>query len=382
MNAVMTIAVLAVIAWGQIPSNGLVLWVPFTGNYLDESGSNIQLTITPPLNPPPPTIDRYSVANRAYSFNGSSQWFSGKDSLLPAGSNPRTVCAWVCYSSGGNINGQTIVSYGKNEAGKLFRFYVKQLTDGSGKFIKISNLTDSLSFICTDGAKTGLTDGVWVHVATVINGATTQLFINGGVVATGTITSWNTEYYGLGIGAQYVNNLLGNSTFKGNLDDICIYNKALTVDQIHSIYQSTSTKNTVPRITSMPNINATTGSSYIYNVTVSDPDAGATTSLTLTQNPSGMVLIGNQLRWTPTISQVGNYSVTIKITDNIEDTSNQMYTIQSQPPTNVILAHVGSQLKPSQNRAACYSVSGRKILKVQKNAIIIRGESRKMILEK
>ena len=54
----------------QVPTNGLIAYWPFNGNANDESGNNINGTISGATS----TTDRFGAANSAYSFNGTNDY--------------------------------------------------------------------------------------------------------------------------------------------------------------------------------------------------------------------------------------------------------------------------------------------------------------------
>lgn len=74
--------------------------------------------------------------------------------------------------------------------------------------------------------------------------------------------------------------------------------------------------NVAPQITSTPVTAATVGAAYAYRVTATDANGG-TLTYSLTQAPTGMTINAStgQIAWTPTAAQVGNRSVTARVTD-------------------------------------------------------------------
>jgi hypothetical protein len=85
---------------GGIPTSGLIAWYPFNGNANDESGngnngSNYGATLT---------ADRFGNANKAYSFNGSTDYIS-----IPL-SIPAVTEAFDGFTISGWINLNTLGS--------------------------------------------------------------------------------------------------------------------------------------------------------------------------------------------------------------------------------------------------------------------------------
>jgi hypothetical protein len=83
------------------------------------------------------------------------------------------------------------------------------------------------------GVKTGLQlpTNTWIHLAATFDGATFRFYTNGALAATGTGTLGPTNDAPLMIG--------GSSScppFAGLLDEVCLYNRALSASEIQSIY--------------------------------------------------------------------------------------------------------------------------------------------------
>ena len=84
-----------------------------------------------------------------------------------------------------------------------------------------------------------------------------------------------------------------------------------------------------PVITSTAILVATAGQPYAYAVTSSDPDTGDVLTFTLPTAPAGMTInVANGLiAWTPTLTQVGNHTVTVRVTDPGGLFAEQSFTI-------------------------------------------------------
>ncbi len=74
--------------------------------------------------------------------------------------------------------------------------------------------------------------------------------------------------------------------------------------------------NHAPTITSTPITAATVNLLYTYNVNATDPD-GDTLTYSLTTNPTGMTIDSTtgEIIWTPTIAQIGDNDVEVKVSD-------------------------------------------------------------------
>jgi hypothetical protein len=218
-----------------VPSNGLVAWYPFNGNANDESGNgnngiNNGATLT---------VDRNGNANKAYSFNGNniSTSYSGI-----SGNGARTISFWYNLSQNSSQTDMaTMVGYGGSGlAGGAWAcaiFQNQPLIDVSASYA-IYNATANINswyFYCVTYDQTNGS-----------NVLSTRLYING-ILQTSTTKTYNTRIAintgknsPLTIGSSNT----PESNFFGKLDDIGIWNRALTQLEITKLFNS-STSNVV-----------------------------------------------------------------------------------------------------------------------------------------
>jgi hypothetical protein len=218
-----------------VPSNGLVGWWPFNGNATDESINTNNGTI----NGATLTADRFGNANSAYSFNGVNNRID-----LPLNLGGSLINATE-YSFSGFIKDFT------NGTGGLFSNW--KATAGNPYGITIGLSTNKLGG-GTDGGQSVVTTNTisnssWVHVAVIFNGNLIgdlnrmKLYINGtqvpGISATGISnivsgnlgnTSTNTAF------GAWMSQFGWTGYFSGKLDDIGIWNRALTPSEITGLY--------------------------------------------------------------------------------------------------------------------------------------------------
>jgi len=111
------------------------------------------------------------------------------------------------------------------------------------------------------------------------------------------------------------------------MDAIRIYNRALSASEITALYLEPSSTNTPPAFVSTAIASATEDIAYNYSIVATDVNQGDVVTLALVSGPSGMILNGTILQWTPTNSQVGQHPVILRATDNHGATAMQSYTI-------------------------------------------------------
>lgn len=170
------------------------------------------------------TIDRFGQPNSAYAFNGSTQYINiGTIVGLPTGSSARTICAWFKSTT---ANPENIVSFGT-------------MTTSNGNGIAKGGAAVLFYGFADDtvGNHNNLTN-VWTHSCGTYNGTTTILYINGAQV--GSLgKSWNTIAGGFNIGRRLDN----VEFFTGSIDDVRIYNRVLSLNEIRILsgYHPTQT---------------------------------------------------------------------------------------------------------------------------------------------
>jgi hypothetical protein len=215
-----------------VPTSGLVGWWPFNGNANDESGNGNNGTV----NGATLTTDRFGVANKAYSFNGSSNYID-----YPSGSSSSlnivgdfTVCFWVKTSSIGST-GKTIISFGDQQNSNSGGITIG-INDGFplGPYGRLGYATQGQWNQSTNV----INDNVWHFIVITLQGSLMKLYVdnnlNNQTLNQLPTLSWNG---GRRVGAANYG-LVG--FYKDLLDDIAIYNRALTHQEITNLYTSSA----------------------------------------------------------------------------------------------------------------------------------------------
>jgi hypothetical protein len=208
-------------------STGLVAFYPFTGNAGDSSGNNNHGTV----NGATLTNDRFNNPSSSYSFNGTSDYIrlpllSSLDNIEKA-----SFSFWVkdITTSGGAIIGH----WGNNggavgvNAGFVVGHYNGLILAGNyaGCCTPMSNLLNNTSN--------------WNHIAIVFDGTKinterVKFYINGleSTQITGTVNPTIGKATSSFIGMRNTDNDRFGDYFGGNLDEVRIYNRPLTLAQI------------------------------------------------------------------------------------------------------------------------------------------------------
>jgi hypothetical protein len=224
-----TIAIfgLATISMAQVPSyvptNGLVGWWPFNGNANDESGNGNNGSVTGALL----TSDRNSNLNSAYSFDGNGDFINCGNSPTVNITGSVSISAWI-YAN--NLSGDHgiiskmntgIATYELITGGNLFRWM------DVGGFLWSNSINPNQ----------------WIHVVSVFNSSSLlkSIYINGVLNTTSIslVSTIPTNSDNLYIGAHQPSIVPGWS-WDGKLDDIGVWNRALTQQEITDLYTSST----------------------------------------------------------------------------------------------------------------------------------------------
>lgn len=155
-------------------------------------------------------------------------------SSIPTGSGDRTIAGWINFSAlRGTDSYQTIFSSGVQSVGNdEFTFVVWE--NGSGN-----------EYLAVDryGARQSSNDIVaststWYHVAVVMSSSNLTFYLNGSAHGTATGGTYNTVATStLQIGKRFADT---GSDFRGYIEELGVWSKALTSDEITDLYNSGS----------------------------------------------------------------------------------------------------------------------------------------------
>ncbi|MGR6088551.1 MAG: LamG-like jellyroll fold domain-containing protein [Arcticibacter sp.] len=203
-----------------VPTNGLVGWWPFNGNANDESGNGNNGTV----NGATLTNDRNGNVNCAYSFDGVDDYILAlKNTTF---SNQITFNAWANLSQLGGV--QTIFcSWGTNSSQRTFTLYYESSS------YHISIQTTNAQEYCV--STTTPVANTWTMLTGSYDGLNLKLYENGQLVST---TSTTNSSFGP---IQYNQYFMGTEDpniqlFYGKIDDIGIWNRALSQQEITALY--------------------------------------------------------------------------------------------------------------------------------------------------
>lgn len=223
-------------AFCQIPTVGLVGYWPFNGNANDESSNGNNGTISGATL----TTDRFGNANSAYSFDGNNDYITVADnaSLKPT---KVSISVWVklngttCTQTGGNSDMASVI-FKKNSYNSCFEGYMIGYRTDLHKFHGLaSNGSNATCFSNTT------TINVWKHIVLTIDSNIMKFYENGVLLDSESIGfSLNYGTTPLCFGSTQ---LSYNGFFNGVMDDIGIWNRVLTQNEVNKLYTGCSNFN-------------------------------------------------------------------------------------------------------------------------------------------
>jgi hypothetical protein len=217
-----------------VPTNGLIGYYPFNGNANDESTFGNNGTV----NGSTLISDRFGNPNSAYNFNGTNDTI--KTTYVQTNITAFSISAWFKTSLGGPIVA------GDQTAHCITLAIGKQPYDGINTG-KITFRADGPAIAIGQITNSTYLDNNWHHVVGVytgssgsISGSQFQIYVDNilatsSAMTTGGVTAPLNNTKPTIFGAHYN---WSTAVFNGSLDDIGIWNRALTQDEITSLYYS------------------------------------------------------------------------------------------------------------------------------------------------
>lgn len=221
-----------------VPTDGLVGWYPFNGNANDESGAGNNGTV----NGATLTQDRFGASNAAYSFDGINDFVIVEDNTSLQSIVDISISGWINLNQLPNSNtllaGIVTKWFGEFNCGNEsdnFALWISnqnEIVGGTNEYM----LYPQNTIISPNNIVNSVT---WVHLTFIHNSQQGgKLFINSQLVAQNSLIgeicgSTNPLYFGCdnGLGTP-------NRFFNGEIDDIGLWNRELTEEEIQNLYNA------------------------------------------------------------------------------------------------------------------------------------------------
>jgi len=203
-----------------------VAYYPFNGNAYDESGNANHGNIYGATL----TTDRKGKANSAYSFDGVSSYISVSNSNSLCPTSALTVSAWV-YAD--DLDHRHIIVAKRINLNTFpYNSYLLASENASSTQTWTAGISTNSYEIAIKNSPI-ITPNIWYHLLLTYDGSTLSFYVNG-VLANSQAKSGNISYSSMDlfIGTDALN----AHYLKGKIDDIRIYNRVLSANEIQALY--------------------------------------------------------------------------------------------------------------------------------------------------
>jgi hypothetical protein len=344
-----------------VPTNGMVGWWPFNGNANDESGNGnngVSFNATADSN-------RLNQQNKSLYFNGTNSGVELPGNVLPLTNGSYSINAWFkLTTSTSQLNGHTIFDDRDSTVWNSKGRYIIELAPVPVEsFYQMSDVGPRIY-------SNSMPSNTWVNITCVYNSIAQKMFLfkNGAVVDSAVCTS-NWFLSGnrkIQIGRcqspiRYNGINYFTSHWKGQIDDIGIWNRALSPQEITALYQGCNINVNITPATANAAIGANTnlvasgGTTYQWqtnpanngwqNVSNNSTYSGATTASLAVNN----IQLQNHQQQFRVISGSGSCVDTAYALVNVTDTCINTVTNSISVTDTLIINAVLSGVNPPNN---------------------------------
>ena len=261
-----------------LPTNGLVGWYPFNANANDESGNGNHGIVNGPVL----STDANATQNSSsYDFDGQDDFISiGNSSSL----NPFGVLTFSSWFNLDDLNNNNNVIIGRNNNnsgadGYGYNFGVLNDSNGVSSKLRFGLGQQSNGSITDIDHTSSISANNWNHYAVTYDEANVRVYLNGVKVHSAPLTrsggnhqnnfeTFIGKYRPQSSGSQQSNQL-----FRGKLDNIGVWNRALTDAEIAQLYtlEIDTTPPTVSLEKNFTSNSVENGDTVVVTATFSEP---------------------------------------------------------------------------------------------------------------
>lgn len=211
----------------------------FSGNATNLANPSVATTVNGAIL----SEDRFGAKNESYSFNGTSDFISTSTSIMPLGSSARSFSIWVNFNKPSLLQDRVyndwtaLIGYGNNTSScGAMNLLIDANNTPYAQATSING--NACTFVKSD---TVLQNGVWQHISFVF-GDSLRVYVNGKLKGKSTSIAQN-NYNTIDNGIFYIGRMLNlvvptqKYFLNGKLDDLRVYKKALTADEIKNLYE-------------------------------------------------------------------------------------------------------------------------------------------------
>ena len=176
--------------------------------------------------------------NNAASFNGSTGYIDVGSELF-SGNAPFTAAGWIYPSVNSAVTYQTLVGEGfyngTNQNGWYIR--LRASTQSPANTIELTRGNGATAQYVVGNVQ--ILAGGWYHIAFTYDGTTMKLYVNG---ALDNSAASSVSIPSSGVGNLRIGLYDTNSYMQGYVDDVAVWNTALSTSAINSLYQHEAAK--------------------------------------------------------------------------------------------------------------------------------------------
>ena len=207
--------------------DGLVAWYKFDGNAEDSSGNEHHMKVVG--NSPTLTTDRFGNAASAYHFSGNAEHFVPEDDYFVEGSFSASL--WFKTTASLSDHGSSSTAWNPGN----YVLFPRNSQSEAGNGIKVGvdgiQVTEHGNFHLPTTLSYNTALSGWNHVVlTVRDNGNPIIYLNGVFVAEGAATS-RKKFLQPDIGGD------AWGYYTGDVDDVQIYDRALTADEVKALYE-------------------------------------------------------------------------------------------------------------------------------------------------
>ena len=287
----------------------------------------------------------------ALQFDGVDQFVSVADDPALTPSGDMTIAGWIRFDVLPGTRGeQATIAYARHGVSPWFS-YKLQVSNANTPFFMWFN-SSATGWNVNSTNETIVTD-TWYHLAGVLDGTTLRIYLNGTDANSNTQTISGTMLDSdspLALGAEYS----GDGRVDGCVDEVRLYNRALTAGEISALAASAPTGCAAAAVTSAvaeisPNdvTTSSTGNAFSYDIqaTISGGDTGVNRvaitvpgTFTVAASPVTDVLVGgSSVAFTD--NTVGN-AISVDLTTKVTTSSQITVLFDADAPTSQDLTGV------------------------------------------
>jgi hypothetical protein len=214
-------------------TNGLVAYYPFNGNALDASGNGNNgivhgVTVT---------ADRFGSPASSYDFDGTNSYIDiPQNSVLNSLTSNLTLSAWI-WQRGDIPDGYSIISKSETRFGNGWMFDTCNCSTPAPVGHRLRLQTGGNNSSCNVPGGTDFSMMQWHHVVATVSGTVGKVYLDGNLDGLGDVGNIPVNTLDVFIG--YTHPTEGadlDAWFNGVIDDVRIYNRALSSNEVAQLY--------------------------------------------------------------------------------------------------------------------------------------------------